>query len=184
MELEGLSPAEKELAARLVADGQGHLFEGWTGEAETLARRKAFFAQVAALDAAYPGGLEAYTRTARRLLAESRDGVPAFDGLVAQPPPEDAGVRVSFGRHPCALSALASLESVGLREVRACAFVLVAGGIGERLGYSGIKVCTALSPNTLVQSPTKRLNPGRACCRVSDWRVPSLTIPCSYLGSG
>ena len=31
-------------------------------------------------------------------------------------------------------------EEVGVQEARKAAFVLVAGGLGERLGYSGIKV--------------------------------------------
>jgi UDP-sugar pyrophosphorylase len=33
-----------------------------------------------------------------------------------------------------------SLEAAGVKEVRNAAFVLVAGGLGERLGYKGIKV--------------------------------------------
>lgn len=32
------------------------------------------------------------------------------------------------------------LERAGAAAAGACAFVLVAGGLGERLGYSGIKV--------------------------------------------
>ena len=31
-------------------------------------------------------------------------------------------------------------EEAGVREARKAAFVLVAGGLGERLGYNGIKV--------------------------------------------
>lgn len=31
-------------------------------------------------------------------------------------------------------------ENAGVREARKAAFVLVAGGLGERLGYNGIKV--------------------------------------------
>lgn len=33
-----------------------------------------------------------------------------------------------------------SFEEAGVREVRNAAFVLVASGLGERLGYKGIKV--------------------------------------------
>jgi len=34
-----------------------------------------------------------------------------------------------------------NFEEAGVHEARKAAFVLVAGGLGERLGYSGIKVC-------------------------------------------
>ena len=37
-----------------------------------------------------------------------------------------------------------SLEAAGVKEARSAAFVLVAGGLGERLGYKGIKVCAEL----------------------------------------
>lgn len=33
-----------------------------------------------------------------------------------------------------------NFEEVGIKEARKAAFVLVAGGLGERLGYNGIKV--------------------------------------------
>jgi len=33
-----------------------------------------------------------------------------------------------------------STEALGLKEVGKCGFVLVAGGLGERLGYGDIKV--------------------------------------------
>lgn len=37
-----------------------------------------------------------------------------------------------------------SFEDAGVKEVRKAAFVLVAGGLGERLGYNGIKVYNLL----------------------------------------
>lgn len=37
-----------------------------------------------------------------------------------------------------------SFEDAGVKEVRKSAFVLVAGGLGERLGYNGIKVYNLL----------------------------------------
>lgn len=33
-----------------------------------------------------------------------------------------------------------NFEEMGIKEARKAAFVVVAGGLGERLGYSGIKV--------------------------------------------
>lgn len=35
-------------------------------------------------------------------------------------------------------------EQAGVKEAKNAAFVLVAGGLGERLGYNGIKVCALL----------------------------------------
>ena len=35
-------------------------------------------------------------------------------------------------------------EETGIREAKNAAFVLVAGGLGERLGYNGIKVMDLL----------------------------------------
>lgn len=32
------------------------------------------------------------------------------------------------------------MEALGLKELESFGFVLIAGGLGERLGYSGIKV--------------------------------------------
>ena len=35
-------------------------------------------------------------------------------------------------------------EKVGIKELGKVGFILVAGGLGERLGFSGIKVCARL----------------------------------------
>jgi UDP-N-acetylglucosamine pyrophosphorylase len=40
----------------------------------------------------------------------------------------------------CRTDLLSSLLAAGVQESRHAAFVLVAGGLGERLGYSGIKL--------------------------------------------
>lgn len=46
-------------------------------------------------------------------------------------------------------------EERGIKEAKHSAFVLVAGGLGERLGYSGIKV----TPTLVQPSPTQRGHP-------------------------
>lgn len=38
------------------------------------------------------------------------------------------------------LEQIAKYENIGMKELASTAFVLVAGGLGERLGYPGIKV--------------------------------------------
>ena len=50
-------------------------------------------------------------------------------------PPPHQGETLSYGS-----DAFCSAERQGLEEVGGAAFILVAGGLGERLGYSGIKV--------------------------------------------
>lgn len=39
-----------------------------------------------------------------------------------------------------------NFEEAGIREAQKAAFVLVAGGLGERLGYNGIKVHFTINP--------------------------------------
>lgn len=38
------------------------------------------------------------------------------------------------------LEQIAHYEKIGMKEIEKTAFVLVAGGLGERLGYPGIKI--------------------------------------------
>lgn len=53
-----------------------------------------------------------------------------------------AGVTLSLVRE--ARAQFEKYEQMGLEAVKHTGFVLVAGGLGERLGYSGIKVCLLL----------------------------------------
>lgn len=88
--------------------------------------------QLAAADASYPGGLEAYIRRSRKLLEDVKAGVNPFAGL---------HVAVPSGEHLVpGSSSFIAYEEEGLLEVQSCAFVFVAGGLGERLGYNGIKL--------------------------------------------
>lgn len=59
-------------------------------------------------------------------------GKNTFEGFVPSVP---EGERLDFGG-----PAFCEYERAGAAEAGAAAFVLVAGGLGERLGYSGIKL--------------------------------------------
>ena len=111
--------------------GQGHLLKGWPVD-HTPADEERFFAQVAQLDTSYPGGLRAYVKNARRLLADSKSGVNPLEGWSPSVP---TGTSLDFGSKE-----YAEHEGIGEAELDGCSFVLVAGGLGERLGFSGIKV--------------------------------------------
>ena len=92
------------------------------------------------MDSSYPGGLAAYLKKARVLLKESADGtnpftdfessVPEGESLSYDSPSPDSHTGMTFSE----------AEESGLTGIADVAFVLVAGGLGERLGYSGIKL--------------------------------------------
>eukprot|EP00457_Paulinella_chromatophora_P003533 gb/GEZN01003541.1/.p1 GENE.gb/GEZN01003541.1/~~gb/GEZN01003541.1/.p1 ORF type:complete len:620 (-),score=120.28 gb/GEZN01003541.1/:291-1946(-) len=82
------------------------------------------------------GGLKGYIDRAQKLLEESRAGANPYEGFAPSVPP---GITISVEGKD-GMAQLDSLEAEGLAEVGKAAFVLVAGGLGERLGYNGIKV--------------------------------------------
>jgi hypothetical protein len=132
LRLDALSAEEARLAALLIAAGQQHVFADWPPAGEESAGKRSFFAQAAALDKAYPGGLGAYLANGRKLLAAARLGANPLEGWTPAPP-EGAHVL-----QPGTLE-FDELERLGTAELGGVAFVIPAGGMGERLGYSGVK---------------------------------------------
>ncbi|KAK9271405.1 hypothetical protein L1049_026995 [Liquidambar formosana] len=134
------SPDQIELAKMLVEMGQSHLFEHWPEPGVDDEEKRDFFDQVTRLNASYPGGLVLYIKTARELLADSKAGKNPFDGFTPSVP---TGEVLTFGD-----DSFINFEESGIREARKAAFVLVAGGLGERLGYNGIKLALPVESTT------------------------------------
>lgn len=135
--LAGLEPAEVQLATWLASDGgQSHLLSGW--EDAALEDKRRLLSQVAEMDAKYPSdaqgrrGLAAYVAHAKELLAESAADKNPFEGYAVEVP---EGERMAIGS-----DAFREDERRGMVVAQDTVFVLVAGGLGERLGYGGIKV--------------------------------------------
>lgn len=130
-----LSPIEQEQALQLLALGQHHLFEDWEPPGYNDHAKHSFFTQIRELDAsiASRGGLKDYIRTAKKLLEASQVGANPFEGFTPEVP---TGITLSSPTDPEFLAQ----EQIGINEISRCGFVLVAGGLGERLGYSDIKV--------------------------------------------
>ncbi|KAL8166139.1 hypothetical protein V2J09_007638 [Rumex salicifolius] len=126
------SPEQVDLAKMLLKMGQSHVFEHWPEPGIEDDEKLAFFDQVLRLNASYPGGLQSYIENARELLADSKAGKNPYDGFTPSVP---TGENLAFGDDN-----FVKYEDAGVREARNAAFVLVAGGLGERLGYNGIKV--------------------------------------------
>ena len=141
-DIHSLHPRARALAGLLVRCGQTHLFSEWV-PGEDAEEKRRFFAQVEGLHEAYPGGLDGYAGRARRLLARSRVGVNPMDGWLPSVP-EGLGTSLDpLSAEYCAC------EEAGLAEAAGLAFVLPAGGLGERLGFSGVKFALPADPVAL-----------------------------------
>ena len=79
-----------------------------------------------------PKGIKDYCQRARDLLEQSRQGLNPFDKYKPEVP---TGVFLKPGSDD-----FDKYEAMGLKELSKMGFVLIAGGLGERLGYSGIKI--------------------------------------------
>ena len=136
--VERLSEEEAAVVSWLSSEemGQAHLFEGW--ESKLVDDKRRLIEQVVAMDDAYPedaegrAGLTAYVAHAKELLALSATGANPFEGYSVEVP---EGEVQDIGSET-----FRSNEVLGLSQIQNAAFVLVAGGLGERLGYDGIKV--------------------------------------------
>ena len=87
------------------------------------------------MDASYPGGVATYLNKAKVLLKESADGLNPFSEFEASVP---EGESLSFDGDGS--MDFSEAEKLGKSVMGDTVFVLVAGGLGERLGYSGIKL--------------------------------------------
>ncbi|CAD7923242.1 unnamed protein product [Amoebophrya sp. A25] len=92
--------------------------------------------QLASLDQGIPGGLLGYIERSKKLLHDVKNDVN---------PLEDYTVSFAEGVDLCGAAGPGSVgfeeyEKIGMEKLGKLGFVLVAGGLGERLGYPGIKV--------------------------------------------
>jgi len=125
-------PSARELVARLARLDQRHLFAGWAPPGRDDAEKQVMVAQLVRADGAYPGGLATYIERARALLARARAGANPFEGFTpSRPEAEDLSTLDARYR---------AMERLGVEAAGGLGIVLVAGGLGERLGYDGIKV--------------------------------------------
>ncbi|KAL3797074.1 hypothetical protein ACHAW5_007575 [Stephanodiscus triporus] len=131
------TPSQQDLAKRLCelpgTTNQRHLFKNWSSDPEYDDKKKAFMSKLEMVDQSYPdGGLIGYLNNAVGLLEKSRNGENPLEGWEPSVP---KGESFAVGT-----DAFIDTEKLGLEEVGKCGFVLVAGGLGERLGYGDIKI--------------------------------------------
>ena len=136
---------------------------------------------MADLDASYPGGLATYLTKATTLLQASARGDNPFEEYEARVPEGESLSYDGQGTMP-----FSEAERLGLEASADAVFVLVAGGLGERLGYSGIKL--SLETNTCTN--TCYLQVYIRCIQAMQYRARQVTgrddirIPLVLMTSG
>lgn len=135
--MESLSDLEVVALVSSPDYNQAHLFP----EGQTDDERSSVVAQLKHFDRTYPGGILNYIQRAKKLLADSAANKNPFEGFRPDVPDGE----VVNAEDP---QQVKELEALGLAELSKCAFVLVAGGLGERLGYNGIKVSLPVEVTT------------------------------------
>lgn len=167
----GAPQTRQEMLETLVMKHNQDHVTGILGESGPKLDR--FLDDCLALSDTYPGGMEAYLTTARRLLEGAKEGANPYLQFEPEVP---QGHRLQFGT-----AAWAEMEEAGLANAHGACFVLVAGGLGERLGYNGIKVALPHELATgkcylqcyietilALQAEARRRNPAEA----SDLKLP------------
>jgi UDP-sugar pyrophosphorylase len=136
--MDHLDASYKELVKVLTTElGQIHLFD----HCKTPQEIDHVLSQLKQADETLqPGGLADYILRGQKLLAESKRGYNPLDGC---------GVSVPVGvTLDPTTDEYEEFEAVGEKEVGGLCFVLVAGGLGERLGYPGIKISLPVETQT------------------------------------
>jgi hypothetical protein len=120
--------------------GQSHLLDAYCaqdGGADADADKlRGLCSQLLKLNGGYPGGLRSYIEKAKKLLQDSKDSVNPLDGWSPSIPQGESFELGTDKYH--------NTENIGMELLSKVGFVLVAGGLGERLGYNGAKVCYVL----------------------------------------
>ena len=130
METKAINDREQVFIDLLKRLDQGHILEAI--QKHSNEDRQAFLEQLEKLNTTYPGGLQAYYERAKKLLKESAEDSNPYEGFTPSPPPTE---NIDFRS-----ANIDELEQIGAEQLANTAFVLVAGGLGERLGYDGIKI--------------------------------------------
>ena len=95
--------------------------------------KKEFINQINKLDKACRGGIKDYLQRAKILLENSQKKINFFQDFTIEIPDDIPHIKIGTEE-------FYELEELGFNQLKDTVFVLVAGGLGERLGYTGIKI--------------------------------------------
>ena len=121
---------EEQILDLLKETNQTEIIEKYKNSKEE--EKKSFIEQFNSLEKATPGGIKDYLKRAKILLEDSKNNVNPFKDYTPQVP---LGFDIKVGSDQ-----FYELDKLGFSEIENTVFVLVAGGLGERLGYPDIKI--------------------------------------------
>ena len=126
------SQEHRNIISTLLESNQESLFSDWHSPGIENENKKKFLDSLIHIDNAYPGGVKTYIKNSLKLLKESKENKNPYRGFVPHNP---TTVDLSHFNE-----FYLNAEERGFKHAGQLAFILVAGGLGERLGYSGIKI--------------------------------------------
>ena len=122
---------EKQVLSLLKELNQDHIISKYNSSSEQ--EKKDFLTQFNELDKVCRGGLKGYLNRAKVLLEESKNKVNHFSDTTIEIPDDIPHIEIGTQE-------FFELDQLGFNQLKDTVFVLVAGGLGERLGYTGIKI--------------------------------------------
>lgn len=172
------TPTQHSALGILKACDQEHLCSEWSPVGQNQEQKENFLSQVLQLNEQYPGGLSQYCQNAQTLLASSKAGENPYEGFTPKVP---KGKVLSPEQEE-----FAKMEDIGIQALGQTGFVLVAGGLGERLGYGGIKIALpseTVTGKTFIQLYIENILAYQARARKSSGN-PELKLPLAIMTSG
>lgn len=128
-----LSQEQADIVDLLFEINQEKLFEDWDPVGKNEDKKRDFLDQSIRLNGTYPGGLKNYYKNLKNAITKALEKGDYYEGA-------DITLSDNVFNRTEITDELLSDEQAGLQVGNKTVFVIVAGGVGDRLGYPGIKV--------------------------------------------
>ncbi|KRX04897.1 hypothetical protein PPERSA_06531 [Pseudocohnilembus persalinus] len=124
---------EQQMLQNLKLLGQEHIIQDYNN-CFNLQEKINFLDQYESFQKQIPNGLQGYIQRAKKLIYLNQNNITPFQDLKISNPLQI--FQIDFKNY----EKMKELEKIGKKEIDGLCFVLVAGGLGERLGFQGIKI--------------------------------------------
>ena len=126
------SKQRQNMVKQLISNGQIHIFENWELKGLSDIKKENLLCILEKVNQSYPGGICSYIDNGRKLFKESQLGKNPFEGFIPEQPDKVDLTKID--------NFYSQMEKIGVQQFAQMGLVLVAGGLGERLGFDGIKI--------------------------------------------